>query len=936
MRIEIPEIAAVALVGVSGSGKSTFAGRFFKPTEVLSSDYFRALVSDDENNQQATPQAFDALYYVAGKRLELGLLTVIDATNVQKEARASVLRLAKEQNCHAVAIVLDMPEKLCRERNKNRPGRDLGGRVIARQGEQLRRSIRFLRKERFRYVYVLKSEDELDGVEIARVPLWNNRKGEAGPFDIIGDVHGCYGELCALLGRLGYAVDRENFAASPPEGRRAVFLGDICDRGPDSAGALRLVMGMVRSGAACCVAGNHDARLLKKLRGANVQLNHGLGETMEQLSAQSEEFIEEAKAFLDGLVSHYVFDSGRLVVAHAGLKEKYQGRASGRVRDFCLYGDTAGEIDEYGLPVRLPWASEYRGKATVVYGHTPAPDVEAVNNTYCIDTGCVFGGKLTAFRYPEKEIVQVAAERTYCAPARPVSGGPAAGGGAAARGPAMGGDSDAGGVSDGIAPDAGGASGTGYYGAGGAGGAGGGTGGDGTGGATSADGVSGTGGDGGAPRAGDVLNIDDVLGLRYVSTRLRRSIKINAENSAAALEVMSRFAADPHWLIYLPPTMSPCETSSLPDYLEYPTEAFGYYQSRGVGEVVCEQKHMGSRAAIVLCKDAETAAERFKASDGSFGIIYTRTGRHFFDDSETQNAILARLQKVLGASGFWDDFGTGWVCLDAELMPWSSKARKLLEEQYAPAGRAGRSGLAAAIGAIGQAAATGGASGDGVAYNGPSAEAQSRRNADLPALLERYQNRAAALDLYTDAYRRYCWDVKSLDDYRIAPFHVLATEGRTWCGESHAWHMETIAKYMAGADPIFTATDYLRVSLLDEASVAAGVKWWEELTAAGGEGMVVKPLSFIATKGSELLQPAVKCRGREYLRIIYGPEYMLGDNLARLKKRSLSKKRGLALSEFALGVEALERFARNEPLYRVHECVFGVLAMESEPVDPRL
>jgi protein phosphatase len=178
--------------------------------------------------------------------------------------------------------------------------------------------------------------------------------------------------------------------------------------------------------------------------------------------------------------------------------------------------------------------------------------------------------------------------------------------------------------------------------------------------------------------------------------------------------------------------------------------------------------------------------------------------------------------------------------------------------------------------------------------------------------------------------------VNGVGDYRIAPFHILATERKTWCGENHIRHMEAIAKYMTGTDPIFIATNHLSVDLLDENSVSAGTKWWEDMTSAGGEGMVVKPYDFIAMKGTELLQPAVKCRGREYLRIIYGPEYMLEDNLARLKKRSLSKKRNLALSEFALGMESLERFVRNEPLYRVHECVFGVLAMESEPVDPRL
>ncbi|MCL2774168.1 MAG: polynucleotide kinase-phosphatase [Oscillospiraceae bacterium] len=866
IKIEIPELAVVALVGASGSGKSTFAKAHFKLTEVLSSDYFRALISDDENNQEVTAQAFDALYYIANKRLEFGLLTVIDATNVQKDSRASILRLAREQNCHAVAIVLDIPEKICRERNEKRPDRNFGNHVITKQSVQLKQSIKFLKKEGFRYVFVLKSEDEIADVEIVRTPLWCNKKNESGPFDIIGDIHGCYDELCELLTKLGYTVDAENYTAVPPENRKAVFLGDLCDRGDKHVEVLRLVMNMVKSQTAFCVPGNHDVKLLKKLRGNNeqssfVQLTHGLDKTIAQLEMQSEEFISDVKDFLDGLISHYVFDVGKLVVAHAGIKEKYQGRGSARIRDFCLYGDTTGETDEYGLPVRLPWANEYRGRARVVYGHTPVPEAEFVNNTICIDTGCVFGGKLTAYKYPENELVQAEAKKEYYPPAKPFL------------------ENNANTTYD------------------------------------------------------DMLNIDDVMpvagGQKYISTNLRRNIKINAENSTAALEIMSRFSADPHWLIYLPPTMSPCETSKLPEYLEYPTEAFDYYKSRNVEKVVCEQKHMGSRAVIILCKNAETAEKRFKINDGSFGIIYTRTGRHFFDNTETQNAILTRLQAVLTASHFWEDFNTDWVCLDTEIMPWSAKARKLLEEQYAPVGRSGQTALNLAVEAIKKAAGT-------LDEQLVNIEAQSNQNVDLAGLLGKYQKRAETLELYTEAYRRYCWDVKSLDDYKIAPFHLLATEGKSWCSENHMWHMETIAKYMTRYDNIFTATNHILIDVSDEISVETSVKWWENLTESGGEGMVVKPYDFISLKGSELLQPAVKCRGREYLRIIYGPEYTLENNMQRLKKRSLSKKRNLALNEFALGMESLECFVRGEPLYRVHECVFGVLAMESEPVDPRL
>ncbi|MCL1914672.1 MAG: polynucleotide kinase-phosphatase [Eubacteriaceae bacterium] len=845
MQIEIPEIAVVALVGVSGSGKSTFAKQFFKPTQVLSSDFFRALVSDDENNQNVSAQAFDALYYIANKRLDMGLLTVIDATNVQKEARKQVLNLAKEQNCHPVAIVLDMPEKLCQERTKHLPGR---AQIISRQSRQLRRSINSLRKEGFRHVYILKSEEEIHDAKISIIPMPSNKKSETGPFDIIGDIHGCYDELCELLGKLGYSVDAGNFSAIPPIGRKAVFLGDLCDRGPQNAEALRLVMGMASAGDAYCLAGNHDAKLQRYLGGSKVQMANGIEITAEQLGSQPEEFIGAAKEFLGSLGVHYVLDGGKLVVAHAGLTENYHNRRGGRVRSFCLYGDTTGESDEFGLPVRLTWANDYRGKALVVYGHTPAPEIGESNNTVCIDTGCVFGGKLSALRYPEREIVQVKAKMEYFAPAKPL---------------------DSRNVDD------------------------------------------------------SMLCIEDILGLKYLSTRLRRSIKINEEHSAAALEVMSRFAAAPQWLIFLPPTMSPCETSNLDGYLEHPDEAFGYYRSQGIGSVVCEEKHMGSRAVIVLCKNPKVAARRFKVDDGAFGIVYTRTGRFFFDDIQTQNSILERLQNQLEASHFWDDFSTDWVCLDTELMPWSAKAQQLLEDQYAPVGRAGRNSLSQAVGAIGNA----------ILAIGSGAQEGS---VDLPALLERQKTRAKSLDLYTEAYRRYCWDVNGIGDYRIAPFHILATEGKTWTSESHVWHMDSIARYIAGNDPIFIATRYIVVDLNDNDSVSGGVGWWEELSGSGGEGMVVKPLDFISMKGPQLLQPAIKCRGREYLRIIYGPEYLLEENLARLKKRSLSKKRNLALNEFALGVESLERFVGKEPLYRVHECVFGVLAMESEPVDPRL
>ena len=209
MKLAIPDMALVALVGVSGSGKSTFAAKHFRPTQVLSSDFFRGLVSDDENDQSASAAAFDALHYVAAKRLAAGQMTVIDATNTQREPRKTIVELARKHHVLPVAIVLDMPETLCAARNTARPDRDFGAHVIRRQRQELRKALKTLDKEGFRRVHVLHTPEEVEAAEIVIEPLLNDKRAETGPFDVIGDVHGCRAELEALLDELGYVIDRD-------------------------------------------------------------------------------------------------------------------------------------------------------------------------------------------------------------------------------------------------------------------------------------------------------------------------------------------------------------------------------------------------------------------------------------------------------------------------------------------------------------------------------------------------------------------------------------------------------------------------------------------------------------------------------------------------------------------------------------------------------
>ena len=771
--IDVPEMGLVLLVGVSGSGKSTFAATHFSPWQVISSDYCRGLVADDPNDQASTKDAFELLHHIVGVRLRRGLLTVVDATNVQRPARQSLVKVAREHDVLADAIVLDIPERLALDRNRERPDRDFGDHVVGRQARDLKRSLRGLRKEGFRRVHVLEGVNAVDNVTIGRAKSWNDKRDLTGPFDVVGDVHGCLSELRTLLGELGYVEEVDALGravgARHAEGRTAVFVGDLVDRGPDSPGVLRLVMGMVAAGTALCVSGNHEAKLVRALKGANVQVTHGLQESLDQLAAETDEFRAEALTFMDGLISHYVLDGGRLVVAHAGLKEAYHGRASGRVRSFALYGDTTGETDEYGLPVRYPWAREYRGAAMVVYGHTPVPEAEWVNNTICLDTGVVFGGTLTALRYPERDIVGVPAEREWYEPVRPLAG------------------------------------------------------------PTTDD------------RDRAALSIEDVTGDRWLESTHAGKVKVPEENAAAALEIMSRFAVDPRWLVYLPPTMSPATAAPHGDLLEHPEQAFADYAGMGVRSVVCEEKHMGSRAVVVVTRDAAVAERRFGIADGSCGTVHTRTGRAFFDDVAP---LVDRVRETV--TPLLDALDTDWVVLDCELLPWSAKAEGLIRSQYASVGAAARHALPALADLLAKA---------------------SERGLDVASLASRADRRLEHAHAFRDAYAAYCRPTEGLQGITLAPFQVLACEGRVPAlTEPHPWHLEQLA--LLGGD-LITPTVHRTVDLADADQRAAAGEWWSDLTANGGEGIVVKPAHLVEGR----VQPGLKVRGREYLRIIYGPDY---------------------------------------------------------------
>ena len=854
VQVQIPEFSMIMMVGPSGSGKSTLARRIFAPTEVLSSDFFRGMIADDPNDQAASREAFSLLHEALAARLRNRRLTVVDATNLEGEHRRRMLDIARENDAHVMAVVMDIPREVCAERNEAPGGRGIPEGRLRHQHGLLRRCRRGLRKEGFRQIVTVKTADDADQLEIGRVKSRADRRELTGPFDIIGDVHGCHRELQELLEKLGYDVGTGT-TYRHPEGRTAVFLGDLVDRGPDNDGVLMTVMAMVEEGSALCVEGNHENKLSRKLQGRNVQVSHGLAETLEQLERNLPEFQSETAEFLRGLESHYLLDGGKLCVVHAGMKERYLLRNSRRVRDFCLYGETNGETDEWGLPVRLDWAQEYRGDALVVYGHTPTAETNFVNNTVCIDTGCVFGGRLTALRYPERELMSVDAHRTYYESVKPLTA--AAGGEKAAATGAAGGH--------------------------------------------------------------DIPSLRETTLGREVVLRSGQKIRLDQRQLESALEPMSRFALDPRWLIYMPPTISPAQASGRAGLLEHPEEAFRQYREDGVAEVICEEKHMGSRGLIVLGQDGGTLRERFGFTegmhDGLNGACYSRTGRKFFREGKMEADFMEEARRAVTSAGLWDELETDWLLLDCEIMPWSLKATGLLRQTYAPT-------AAAAVATLGR-----------------SAELLERAQAkgiETRGVRERTLERLNAALRYREAYRQYCWEAESIEDVRVAPFHVLAGEGRTFFDQTHEWHMGIADRLAQASSGIFQRTERVSVRLNDPDQEAAATMWWEKMTARGGEGMVVKPMDFIPRGEREQIQPAVKVRGPLYLSIIYGPEYGMEGNLERMRRRGLGTKRRMALQESALAQEGLERFVSRESLHRVHECAYAVMALETQPVDPRL
>ncbi len=865
--LELPVGAIVLLMGASNSGKTTWLQQqieqgILQPDEVVSSDRFREMVSGLEHLDWRRPsrdesevlyqqyhlisdRAFHIMDEVVQARCRLNQMTWIDATHIHEADRTKYVEMGRRLHVPVLIIALDVPEKILLERDRDRKhprGRDR----IKQHYRNFRSEIHRLKKEGFQQVHILRPH-QLATLQMVRLPHPLLHEVGAG-IDVIGDIHGCYEEMLELIGQLGYVPDEAGIYRHA-DGRMLVSAGDVMSRGPRSIDAMRFWQRQLAAGQGLMVDSNHGWKVARYLQGRQVNMTHGdelfVAELQQYEQEHGKEAVEQLKGEFRNMLlaapSHLIFTKNGVrcvVVTHAGIRDHHIGKQSNRISDYCRYGETvAGQHSD--KPIRTDWFNEHQSGELIVWGHDPRLQPTIANRTINIDQGAVFGGQLTAYRYPEQSFVSVEAKQDYAAdPDSPLI---------RLRKRRF-----------------------------------------------------------AAPDLGQFIQGYSVLTDSY------GEIGVRAEFVKAAIDTTSHYTVPLEELVYIPPTMAPPHVSALPDYLEHPAEAVAYYRSRHVKRLVAEKKHMGSRAIVLLFRN-EQAALPYTGRPLQ-GSIYTRTGRAFFQP-QLEREILERLRSDLEQAGYFDRYQTDMVLLDAEIVPWNLKARELIASQYAHVAEAALHDRQTILDTL------------------QTAEANGRPVQEwVGEWTELLQN----ANVFAEAFQAYCWDTDGMEGIRIAPFHILAHQNHAFTEHEHVWHMEH-AKELAACSDLLMETEYKVVELDEDSEDEQGlIDWWTSITEEGHEGLVIKPEYMTMHASGRLVQPAIKVRGRKYLHIIYGMDYLHPDNLKRLKQRKTRKKERHALMEFALGLESIERFVRKEPLERMHECVLAALALEADAVDPRL
>jgi|GEM_PF-37713 len=404
-------------------------------------------------------------------------------------------------------------------------------------------------------------------------------------------------------------------------------------------------------------------------------------------------------------------------------------------------------------------------------------------------------------------------------------------------------------------------------------------------------------------RSGAGIALEDVAGERSISTRLAGPVRVSARGAAAALEAMSRFGADPGWLVCLPPVApAPAAAGGAP---EHPLAALELYRARGVERVVLQELHTGTEVVAVVCRDAEAARRRFPAAEGGTGAVYSAAARPFFASRAAEEAFLERLRGALEAGGAWERLASDWVALEGVIGPEAVVRDMNPRLGPAPALHAGLASAAAATLGAAQAALAD-AAGAG---------------ADAADLLDRTRLRAARAAAYSAACRRFRGPPRAQGDLRLAAVRVLAAGGAVHAERDPRWHGELLAAACRAAPETLLAADQPVFGVRDPAGERDVLAWWDASRARGSAGVLVRPLQMPADGGHGPLPPAIQCRSEDALALERGPEPRSGG-------RRLEEDADRAARGWALAVEALERFTCGDPIAAVHQCVFGALALE--------
>ncbi|QQE78709.1 AAA family ATPase [Alicyclobacillus sp. SO9] len=936
MELDFQYNEIIILSGPSSTGKSYFAKSHFTPSQICSSDEFRLAISDEPFQAQAprstrendgdpnrarttsakrfqamSQDAFWLLHQTVAIRAKHGQLTVIDATSLYLEDIESYVKIAQTQHIPVSVVVFNTPLETALKYDATRqfPRGEKKLKQQFRAMKQLLKRKRDMNQLGVRNIYVV-TDAAHTSLHIQPNRLYVNL---ASGLDVMGDGHGLLASRIALIKQAGY-VQGEDGLYRHPDGRKLVYLNDETSRGSEPVDAKNVEYGQypsiaminmmkkhVESGLAYAVDSNHNYKIWRWLEGRKVSMKHGDEVFVKEMEAFEQEYGADKTAvvkkewaqFLKSLPSHLVIeDDGhvRAVVVHAGIHDDMMGKEDETVRDFCRFGPTDGLL-ENGKPNRLDWTQNHHNGVLVIWGHVPHPEAQVVGNTINIDQGGYCGHYLTMLRYPEMDIVQEKVAQSFV----PDEDNPILQ----------------------------------YY-----------------------------------QNRFDVPLIQKYNEGFEVATRWKK-LRAHPDYVKSAIETVSTHSARIEEMFYIPPTMSPPpKTSTLEDYLEHPQEAFDYFESLGVKRLIVEKKHMGSRAVLALFR-TEQIGKRY-INRATLGTILTRTNAKFFNDEDEQR-IVHKL--VADFAPYFAEMNTDVLLLDAEILPWNLKAAHLIENQYGLVADAAlytrekhlqslsefkekhQSDRAPNAGAgLDDSGRDGvqrqqdlqdgpqGVQGSLGVPKGPQGPQGRQIDVEIAAAEQKLDNARR----FQRAFTYFCWNLDKPDAIQIAPFHILGFDSTSHFDKTHEWHMQQ-AQRLAALSDLVIDTPYRVVEMSDEKAKADIIDWWAETTSEGHEGFVFKPLNFIATsahrdgnKADELIQPAIKVRGREYLRIIYGMDYLEPENLEKLKKRSTKKKMRNALNEFMLSIESVERFLKLDRVDRIHECVLAAMAYESEPMDPRL